>query len=393
MFEYYFRGVCGSREGVFPSAYVELLDDVDPNAVPSVQSTSRATTNSKSNSDVDSLLALSPQAQYPPAVDVNDNTVSCNSDVFDDDYFKVNMPSMYRTSTTFNGTSEPEATVNSQPLVELDVVPYGITLYPFYAQFDNELSFHEGEIVTLCRHIDKDWIEGKIDGKKGIFPKSYVNILVDCDAYSNFGESSKHDEIETELAPNLFAKVLYNFDAQMTGDLTVHKDEVVWIVSKTNEDWCEVRNQSGKTGLCPQNYLSPHLYPQDTKSRFTRGTSLATDDLLGLFSSEENAVTPGYSQNIPSDLHKRKCESMDLSQSEIFVPQNKSSIDNFPKNLNSYNTNFRHSIDFSDRQNETKSVKHEQSPAPCLEVRQTPSPLPSLPIQDTGQCPSIEQGN
>ncbi|KAJ9579096.1 hypothetical protein L9F63_024802, partial [Diploptera punctata] len=278
----WYRGVCGSREGIFPSTYVEILEGETGSNINTAQIS--YTSDTKSTSDIDTLLSLSPQAQYPPVVN---NNVTTKSDVFDDDYFKVNMPSMYRTSVDEN---EKEAAVNTQPLVELDVVPYGITLYPFYAQFDNELSFHEGEIVTLCRHIDKDWIEGKIDGKKGIFPKSYVNILVDCDSYSNFSEPNQSEDLDAEVITDLFAKVLYNFDAQMTGDLTVHKDEVVWIVSKANEDWCEVKNQSGIVGLCPRNYLTPQLYPAEMKSKFARGTSLATDDLLGLFTSSEESL-------------------------------------------------------------------------------------------------------
>lgn len=296
---------------------------------------SHSATRLESKDDIDSLLALSPEAQFPPAAE---NSVTHNindSNIFDDDYFKVNMPSLYRSDSEIK--VDKTEIYNEQPLLELDVVPYGITLYPFFAQFENELSFHEGEIVTLCRHIDKDWIEGKIDGKKGIFPKSYVNILVDCeDELQQYPH--RYMNTATELTPNAFAKVLYNFDAQMNGDLSVHKDEVVWVESKANEDWCEVRNQSGAVGLCPQNYLT-HLLQNESSKTLLRGTSLATDELLCLFSSAKENANNNFvdMQYLSSGGSKRKYHSNDFMQSGSLSSQQECNIEDLiSKNVETY---------------------------------------------------------
>jgi len=335
---------------------------------------SHSATRLESKDDIDSLLALSPEKQFPPVAESSVTHNINDSNIFDDDYFKVNMPSLYRTESEIK--ADKAETYNNQPLLELDVVPYGITLYPFFAQFDNELSFHKGEIVTLCRHIDEDWIEGKIDGKKGIFPKSYVNILVDCEDYSSaVGDASRNysNELqqlphrymntETELTPHVFAKVLYNFDAQMNGDLSVHKDEVVWVVSKANEDWCEVRNQSGAVGLCPENYLTPHLLQNESSKTLLRGTSLAEDNLLCLFSSAKentnnNFVDMHYSSSGGS---KRKYQNQDFMQSGSLASQQECNIDDLiSKNFETYNVSaqiakfhpsHRHSVNLSENRN------------------------------------------
>lgn len=139
----------------------------------------------------------------------------------------------------------------------IDIKPYAITLYPFNAQFQNELSFGAGEVVHLTRHIDSEWIEGMIDITKGIFPSSYVNIIVDC-------AEANQQQVQTEvistkkdaLEPGVNVKVLYNFDAQMNGDLNVHEGENVTVLEMANEDWVKVKNQSGLVGLCPREYLS-----------------------------------------------------------------------------------------------------------------------------------------
>lgn len=383
----------------------------------SVRSVSRL----KSSNDIDSLLALSPEAQFSSA-QTSDAQMINECDIFADDYFRVNMPSVYK-SNHESKTNKTEM-YNSQPLVELDIIPYGITLYPFYAQFDNELGFHEGEIVTLCRHVGRDWIEGKIDGKKGIFPKSYVNILVDCGDYvSAMGDNNykslnelqqfhQYDtDAKTELTPNLFAKVLYNFDAQMNGDLTVHKNEVVWIVSKANEDWCEVRNQCGKVGLCPQNYLTPYLLSNELNSNLLQETSLASDNSLGLFSSTEecNNNNFGNTQYVPSDDNERKYQNHEFLQLGSVSSQKGSSIEDLiSKNLEIYHVSakttsshpsHRHSVDLSENKNARcisgNAVKHRLSYSPQLQQEEAHSTVEqhkanSEPVDINHPSPSLK---
>jgi hypothetical protein len=31
-------------------------------------------------------------------------------------------------------------------------------------------------MLTLLREVDQSWFEGELNGKKGIFPKSYVEV-------------------------------------------------------------------------------------------------------------------------------------------------------------------------------------------------------------------------
>ena len=36
-----------------------------------------------------------------------------------------------------------------------------------------------GETVTLIRRIDKNWYEGRIGSRKGIFPASYIDVIME----------------------------------------------------------------------------------------------------------------------------------------------------------------------------------------------------------------------
>ncbi|XP_035179752.1 SH3 domain-containing protein 19 isoform X2 [Oxyura jamaicensis] len=50
-------------------------------------------------------------------------------------------------------------------------------LYDFHGENEDELSFKAGDIITELESIDEDWMSGELQGKSGIFPKNFVQIL------------------------------------------------------------------------------------------------------------------------------------------------------------------------------------------------------------------------
>ncbi|XP_025266787.1 uncharacterized protein LOC105255123 isoform X3 [Camponotus floridanus] len=51
--------------------------------------------------------------------------------------------------------------------------------FNFIAQTNLELSLVKGELVVLTRRVDENWYEGRIGNRKGIFPISYVEVIVE----------------------------------------------------------------------------------------------------------------------------------------------------------------------------------------------------------------------
>ena len=182
------------------------------------------------------------------------------------------------------------------------VTPYARTLYPFEGELADELSFDANDIVFLIQHVDEQWIEGELDGKIGLFPASYVEIVVDCpyaylvnhsveqintsdiqisydlnkiseDANSNChledlqAESSvladsKQLVSETVKIPeNIndiqehFALVLYPFDAETSQDLSVREGETVTVIKQIDSNWILVENEQGNRGMCPLSFI------------------------------------------------------------------------------------------------------------------------------------------
>ena len=51
-------------------------------------------------------------------------------------------------------------------------------LYDFDAESPGELSFKEGDNIHLKTKIDENWYEGKLNGRTGYFPVTYVSVTV-----------------------------------------------------------------------------------------------------------------------------------------------------------------------------------------------------------------------
>ena len=51
-------------------------------------------------------------------------------------------------------------------------------IYDFDAESAEELEFKEGDMIKLVNRLDDNWYEGEVNGRRGRFPVSYVEILV-----------------------------------------------------------------------------------------------------------------------------------------------------------------------------------------------------------------------
>lgn len=51
--------------------------------------------------------------------------------------------------------------------------------FNFIAQTNLELSLVKGELVVLTRRVDDNWFEGRIGSRKGIFPVTYVEVIME----------------------------------------------------------------------------------------------------------------------------------------------------------------------------------------------------------------------
>ncbi|XP_017889274.1 abl interactor 1 isoform X2 [Ceratina calcarata] len=56
--------------------------------------------------------------------------------------------------------------------------PYGIALYDFPLTQKGDLPFKEGDVIHLIRKVNDDWLEGRIGTLQGILPANFIDIKV-----------------------------------------------------------------------------------------------------------------------------------------------------------------------------------------------------------------------
>lgn len=57
-----------------------------------------------------------------------------------------------------------------------------MSLYPFVAQHDDELSFQANEVIKVLSKEDPTWWKGQLESNNaiGVFPSNYVQSLADA---------------------------------------------------------------------------------------------------------------------------------------------------------------------------------------------------------------------
>merc|ERR1712203_804891 len=187
----------------------------------------------------------------------------------------------------------------------------GKAKFNFQAQTPMELSLIKGEMVTLTRRVDQNWYEGRIGSRKGIFPATYVEILVEPgeprgmspspiikpvaspashsilkngslpvpsynpnysvqSPYSTINSrpgssmsqscsivqqsSSLHMESKNEPIP---FRALYNYKPQNDDEVELSEGDVVYVMEKCDDGWFVVTSQrTGIFGTFPGNYVA-----------------------------------------------------------------------------------------------------------------------------------------
>ncbi|KAL6738145.1 hypothetical protein Aduo_011724 [Ancylostoma duodenale] len=147
-----------------------------------------------------------------------------------------------------------------------NVLPYARAVYPFTAEFPNELSLNVDDIVTLTKRVDKDWLEGSVNGKTGIFPQSFVQIVVDLPGDgSGETDNKRHSSAEEGIG---FAIVRHDFIARQNDELTVKMGDSVRILKMVNTDWVSCKDPStDASGIVPVAFLEVYLDEDEEDGR------------------------------------------------------------------------------------------------------------------------------
>jgi len=162
-------------------------------------------------------------------------------------------------------------------------------LFSFSPDSPKELRLQAGQLVRVTGRVDNNWSRGEVNGRKGIFPSSYIALMPECEG----------------------GKVLvrHSFRSSRLAELSVVKGEVVELVRSVDSNWVEVK-LGERRGLVPVSYLqqqeeggeeggnsiaSSPLSPRSPSpgvviERVTRPTDIIKSRLRGQFTRRERSM-------------------------------------------------------------------------------------------------------
>ncbi|CAD5124040.1 DgyrCDS12348 [Dimorphilus gyrociliatus] len=166
----------------------------------------------------------------------------------------------------------------------------GVAKFNFQPQSSVELGLKKGEVVKLCRRVDINWWEGRNGNRVGIFPCSYVQVIVEprypplsrssvgsqtppmhlVDTQGEFyreatGRSTlpATNESYSSSRPNdasdfKLYKSLYRYIPQNADELEMYEGDIVFVYEKCHDGWMIGESlRSRKFGTFPGNYVKP----------------------------------------------------------------------------------------------------------------------------------------
>ncbi|XP_036192261.1 dynamin-binding protein isoform X4 [Myotis myotis] len=168
------------------------------------------------------------------------------------------------------------------------------------AQLDEELDFREGDVITIIGVPEPGWFEGELEGRRGIFPEGFVELLGPLRTVDESVRSGNHDDCmengevdtptgeeergpeEEDEQPGTYGIALYRFQALEPNELDFEVGDKIRILGTLEDGWLE-GSLKGRTGIFPYRFvnLCPKtkveetvVLPQESSLRRVPETSL-----------------------------------------------------------------------------------------------------------------------
>ncbi|XP_015783985.1 dynamin-binding protein [Tetranychus urticae] len=214
-------------------------------------------------------------SQFASAISVSRSSTPLVNEIND-------LPPSYEESIRSDSSSTKNLSIDG-------IQSYAKVIFPFNARRDDELSLIPGEIVHLIQYADaeENWILGEIDGRIGMFPKDFVKIIVDC-----MDRRKAASLVVFDYPPDTYGRVLFNFDAEFEGEISVKEGSTVLLLRGFNNDWVEVIDDSGTEGIIPLNHVEVIDTTLPTNTHQIDSTGLNQNTNLLEFSPDEPEVSP-----------------------------------------------------------------------------------------------------
>ncbi|KAL9972092.1 hypothetical protein ACROYT_G018333 [Oculina patagonica] len=254
----WYIGRLGDQEGMFPVKFVEIIEDLPQETAPETQP---VTAPERSPFDVMALYDFHGNQQDGELVFAAGENIHVIEKI-DDDWLRGEYRgrtgafpcSFVDISTELINKlpqSEQSATVPKSDDGESSdsgIVLHCKALFDYDSEVPDDLSFHAGDVIKIKRKISEEWFEGEINGRVGMFPAAYVEIVKDMPKEKNKpDEVAKHHVVE-------YGTALYDFTGSAADELSFKKGDKIEITERVSDDWLRGKH-SGREGMLPRAFV------------------------------------------------------------------------------------------------------------------------------------------
>ncbi|XP_075277671.1 SH3 domain-containing protein 19 isoform X3 [Opisthocomus hoazin] len=139
---------------------------------------------------------------------------------------------------------------NQPPKVSDTSAPHAVVLHDFPAEHADDLDLHSGETVCLLEKIDTEWYRGKCGNRTGIFPASFVKVVIDVPEEGNRRKIPWSSQCVK--GPRCVARFEYIGDQK--DELSFSEGETIILKEYVNEEWAKGELR-GTSGIFPLNFV------------------------------------------------------------------------------------------------------------------------------------------
>lgn len=120
-----------------------------------------------------------------------------------------------------------------------------VSRFAFEGEGD-ELTFCEGDVITLIEYVNEEWGRGSLDGHTGLFPLNFVQeertLTPESPAPPAYEEGSRT------------GRAMYDFISESEDELCLKVGDIVCALEEVDEEWY-MGEFGGKRGIVPKNYI------------------------------------------------------------------------------------------------------------------------------------------
>ncbi|KAK2509673.1 hypothetical protein MC885_002633, partial [Smutsia gigantea] len=131
--------------------------------------------------------------------------------------------------------------------------PRCVAQFEYIGDQKDELSFSEGEIITLKEYVNEEWARGELRDRTGIFPLNFVELIED---HPTSGANDNHLSGE-------WCEALHSFTAETRDDLSFKRGDRILILEHLDSDWSKGRLRD-REGIFPAAFV--RCCPAEAKS-------------------------------------------------------------------------------------------------------------------------------